>query len=101
MPIAKTDSSSGLVVLFLSEGIFGGGAKESIKNENIMATNISGIHEIPHITGPKGVIQSCPAQLARKIIKKKRKSVLHAPRLDNVANTNVNKMAIRNAQGTI
>lgn len=100
MPISKADfsitSDSALT------GGFAGGDIAIIKKENITATNINGSHDIPNIIGPKGVIQSWPAQPTRKIIKKKSTTALHGPcLLDNAANKNANNIATRKADAII
>lgn len=69
-----------------SAGEFFGLTKAIINSEKIKVTKKRVNQDIPHHTGPNGVIQSCPDQPTKKIIRKKSKNPRHGPRL--LTNTN-------------
>src|SRR2546423_1401944 len=75
-----------------------GGNKAKIKKEKNSATINNGIHETPQTIGPKGVIHSCPAHVARKIMRKN----IHKPLIGLLENNEkirrINK-ATMNAAG--
>jgi hypothetical protein len=66
--IAATPVSAVLSVSFVKTI---GGINAKIRNAKKSDTTINGIQAIPQIIGPNGVIQSWPAQVAKKIIRKK------------------------------
>ena len=97
IPSAMPDASSGL-----GEGLFGLGLGEDIAiiNNDTITMKSKGKKEIPHITGPKGVIQSWPAQPIRKIIKNRMKNPrMRLGRGDNKANNKEHKTETIKAAG--
>lgn len=97
-PITMAAPSPSLISSVLDTGTDGINAK--IRKEKNTATINSGIQAIPQPIGPKGAIQSCPVQVARKIIRKN----THKPRMglfENMENNKTIKRVTKNAAGII
>jgi hypothetical protein len=97
-PIAMAAPFSSFEASVLVTGI--GGIKAKIRKEKNTATINNGIHAIPQPIGPKGAIQSCPVQVARKIIRKNTHK-LRIGLLENMENNRTINKVTRNAAGMI
>jgi len=87
-------------VLFISVDFASGtwGIIERIKSQKKTDTISIGIHATPPNTGPNGLIQSGPAQVARKTIRKKIQSP-RSGRRETADIINVNRNVKMNAPG--
>jgi hypothetical protein len=101
IPVAKADFTSERAAVSLFAVSFSGGDKAMIKKEKMSATNNRGSRETVSMVGPIGVIQSCSAQLTRKMMEKKNKSRCHGSVLENVEKMNVSKSEMKNAEEII
>jgi hypothetical protein len=98
IPIAMAAPSSTFFSSVFDMGT--GGINAKIRNEKNTATINSGNQAIPQPTGPKGVIQSCPAHVARKMIRKNTHKPLMGL-LENKEKIRRTNKVTRNAAGMI